>query len=108
MAKDDTAHLTWLALRREVVQLRVHPQPCNQADVLEPTYLVEQHKDDKATVSDEDQHSIRQPAGDQSNHLPGAFGQLSMLTCLLRVVAFRGAQHGKSPDRIRPRHRVQQ
>ena len=50
----------------------------------QPADPVEQIKHSKTAVGDEDQRTLRQPARDQRDHLPGAFGQLLLLPLLAR------------------------
>ena len=77
----------------------------------QPADPVAQIKHSKTAVGDEDQRTLRQPAHDQRDHLPGAFGQLLLLPLFGQGVAFGrtpDGQKGQAPDHARPGHRDQQ
>ena len=70
----------------------------------QPADPVEQIKHSKTAVGDEDQRTLRQPARDQRDHLPGAFGQLLLLPLFGQGVAF-GRTDTRRSERASPRPR---
>src|SRR5262245_28728240 len=103
--------LSGLSFRSRVPQFGVHSQSCNQAGLGCATYTAEQIQHCKTAITNKDQLSIRQPAPDQLNNLPGPLDQALMLSSAFSVVAFRWTQNrqeGQSPDRFGPRDIDQQ
>src|SRR5215470_4433422 len=71
------------------------------------THLMQQRKDRQTAVTDKDQRTIRQPACEQPDDLPGSLGQFLMPSPPFLMVALRGAQdcqERQAPNRTGPRH----
>lgn len=90
--------------RSRVPQLCIHAQSRNQTNVRRLTNRMQQFEYRKTAVTDKDQGSIRQPACDQSNDLPGPLGQLLMSSSAFSMIAFRwaAAPSGKAVPRYIP------
>src|SRR5215813_508481 len=92
---------------RRVVKLGVQTQPRDQIDSWRAADKIKQIQDGETAIANEDKISIRQPAGNQLNDLPGAIRQPLMPTPTLRVITLRWAQHcqeWQSPNTTRPRN----